>query len=761
MTQEFKKVMLQKLCRMNLDETRDVFATMLMNCNSSQTTLTSSITNAMYNPIPIFTELQQMGQNKNVDSSDDDTDESLAKARKKKRKKEKKEKKEREKEEEKKKEKKKTKKEKKKKDKNMNKLRTNETASPTEPELDVDPTEPESDVDPTEPESDNTGAQRQSDDDFSDEVPVTNRPETQKIKQFKAAVRDALKEADEKTLRKRRQDERRDERLQRRLEAQLIHEDEVNIVESQATVENTSALDADSDDNRQPQKHRKKKPSQVENDTSSSEESSADDHDHHAEAATASEAAEPQVGSESEESERSARKTSKKRRKNRRQAVNPSRTSRKLKGKDKYDPHFFEEMDENTTTDDADDGDEDYEEDESEQGEPEHDDDEDDSPPQRPGGKRARALKQKAKASLVQGSSSHDQDDSSPSDPSAASAQDSNPGKKRKKPQGVDDGNEGSQQGQQLQPPKKKRKRKQMEANVAQSPVPASVSSRLASELVVRPRSNHATPGPSSVRARPSIEQNHPITPDRQDKQKDGPRIKEEPGGDDEDLRMFMSPTTPFKNNKGAAKPAVPSSVQNQPQLVNQNSALSLDGGVRVGEYMFFPSRNENNITRLATPSGSRTLSLGISSQARPSATMNGLAAPAQAPTPVPQRQANALSPSQSQTDQWIPHEEQRFECKSCGQRFKWTNNPVGACKPKHPGKIYFRGPTSNVPTDCVYLGRKVYAPQQVPFIAESGKTYSRNFQWNCCGLRVSSSTGRFVQGCQSVRHIQAGGRFS
>lgn len=797
--------MMYRVRDMDPEYAKDVLGTMIVNCTTLQTTLTSGFVKAMDNPISLFQQPQQMNQQmnqntSNTDPSDENIDESFVRVVK--RKKEKRN-------------------GRKGKNNTSSKSRTKETVNSNDHE---------------------------SDDGTDDEVLPTSRAKTEKHKKNrKKAPKKQLREAtdsgkverrrkkeEERALRKERKDERRMKKLLRRLEALRDLEDEDyapaqeakdlnpgsdqekegsaakvskksrskkktsakksrrvekevdNAEEGHTQEENATDLDTDHDNSRRRQKSRKKRPTNAQEKNSSNEGSPAAENQ--AEPAAKPQAADSETDSELEEPQRSASKMLKKlqtsRKKDRRHKKDVTRPSRKDK---KSKRHISEELGENMAEDNI--------------------DVEDGSASQRQsqtglgnvmgsqGVKHARTSKQNAKPTLVDAPSSYEQDASLAG---SSPQRDSNPGKKRSRPQAqsIESSN------------KSAKKQKTDEADNARNPALVAAHEEIRdgstapngqlmgsaqvrcqsapASLVIRPRISRPTP--SNIQMHPFLGQNHPITPSQQDKQPHGSQIKEESvdddDDDDDDIQMFTSPTTPFKNDQGAANSEQPAPAQCQP--ANQNGPHPFTG-VKVGQHTYFVSQSDNNTTRLSTPGGSRTLSLGMNTQAqRPTltpqqqanpfqvlqrtpgdatqiqqpatpgnmsssvnpsssakqkssdkrrntyrgkknglrtpnlksspgqkgglkkraaataassaaqqiATIDNLAAPAQPSTPTPQPQAGAVSPSQSQIARWTLDGELRFKCRFCGVWFKYSDNPVTACRPMHPGKTHLRGLT-------------------------------------------------------------------
>lgn len=307
----------------------------------------------------------------------------------------------------------------------------------------------------------------------------------------------------------------------------------------------------------------------------------------------------------------------------------------------------------------------------------------------------------------------------------SSSSRDSSSTTKRRRLQYEHDDDEEHQQIQLNENSKSPEKRKSNEADAVQSPVSASVPN-LAAQLVVRPRSNLT---PERIQVLPYGGQAQPIFSGLQDEQEESPHIKAEHGDVDDDIQMFTSPTTPFKN-KGTAGSEQPDVIKEPALPISQNSPLP-SGGVRVGRHTFYFSRSENSTTRLSTPSGSRTLSLGIDTQAQPilSTQQQGgscqVLQTQQPAKPKNKERSNAnstalsllskgkssgkrvsthrgkkhgkktqkLKPFLAQKElmaQWRkPDAEQEYNCKSCGAWFKYSENSLGACPPMHPGKIW------------------------------------------------------------------------
>lgn len=298
MSQEFKKTMLDQLCNMDLRTTRDVLGTMLVNCTPSQTTLTSSIINAMYNPISLFPNPQQVSQSStNANAGEEGTDKSFVKAKKKKGKK---------------------------------KLGKDNKSSGSNSK------------------STFKSAEDESNDDITNEVPVSFGAKAKKLEDFKRAIKKRLRETtgsgrvvfrgkeEAETALRKRKNERRDRKLFRRLQ-------------DQNTADSIMVLGTDSDDNLRPQSSRKDL-RHVQEDADSDGESFAAGG--HIETATPLEVVDPEAVCELAESQSSARKKSKKSSKSgkKRQAKNATRTSRKYK---KSDWHFSEDLSENIAEDDS------------------------------------------------------------------------------------------------------------------------------------------------------------------------------------------------------------------------------------------------------------------------------------------------------------------------------------------------------------------------------------------------------------------------
>lgn len=104
-----------------------------------------------------------------------------------------------------------------------------------------------------------------------------------------------------------------------------------------------------------------------------------------------------------------------------------------------------------------------------------------------------------------------------------------------------------------------------------------------------------------SEHQRPSQDRAVIVTANSQVPQDDDCQVKQE--ADDDEIEMFMSPITPFRNKPAAAQEKRP---------LNQSQSVPSDpSGVKIGQHTYFVSQNDGNTTQLATPSGSRTLSLG------------------------------------------------------------------------------------------------------------------------------------------------------
>lgn len=486
------------------------------------------------------------------------------------------------------------------------------------------------------------------------------------------------------------------------------------------------------------------------------------------------------------------------------------------------------------------------------------------------GSKRAWASKQKAKPSWVDRLSNADvSEEDEPATPNQSfPIQNPKSGTQRKRGRGDDEDDEDSQESDSSPSTKNsaKKRKKQGDNNdsnerhgqevVAREP---SVRARLLSSS---PSAVDHTQSPSSsvAQVRPFPRAYSTITPHRQQGHEAGPsRTKEEPDGDS-DIQIFNKPITPFKKGKAAMKPRGPLPIRARDQLTPENSS-PLVGGVKIGQHTYFMTDNGGNPSILATPSGSRTLSLGnvgpqarhrqprLASQTRAGPFRSsdshgsnthrsdshspashspdshnsdthgsarqgaeGRAAHAQSVrskpeiknrvkaesafqsspgqlqkssksnggssknasltpsksekisikkwkeamaaspnTPKSQQNINLGTPSLDQISQWTPEGERRFKCNFCGRWFKYSQNPDASCQGMHPGEHFPHRAHSRLSpvVDFAYIGFKIRVPHEEVMAAKDVIDVQKTYRWDCCGLRVGPTHGRFKDGCR------------
>lgn len=574
-TRQFKKENLERLRRMQPAEMRAVLATMLMDCNVSTTTLSKSFANAMDNPLFLLEQFEQ--KNDASSSTDEAIKKKSTKTKKKKRNKLKRD--------------------------AASKSRSKKQSKAVEDDTDdgindKEPTKRRSKLKRREKASKKASKKRQrdvsSDDGQSDD--------------------DRLREKEEKRARrKERRDERRQQKTLKRLEKQRDGDDP-DYAPSQTPME----LSADSDNDGQ---------SPAPDDNTERARSSDSESERRSVPAVVSdndEDEEPQSAADAVKSSKKSRKSKKNRRKKSRKESNeneseleePGSSARKMvkklmkSGKEKpakkakagrasrKGNNVSQELGESIQAVDVSNG----EQNTQAQSPMSLEDSSRDSL----GGKRARASKQKAKPSLVDRLSHAGvpEDDDAPATPGRPlPTQQPEAGTQRKRGRG--DG-EGLQENDLSASNKRRKTHDDHDANeldgqqVAAQPLASSPSAAVQAQ----------SPNSVVAQVRPFPGTYTAITPRiQQEHEAPVPRIKQE-FEDDTDIQMFNSPITPFKIGNAVVNTRGPLPIRGRVQRTPENSTPLL-GGHKVGQHTYFVRENGGNASILATPTGSRTLSLG------------------------------------------------------------------------------------------------------------------------------------------------------
>lgn len=230
---------------------------------------------------------------------------------------------------------------------------------------------------------------------------------------------------------------------------------------------------------------------------------------------------------------------------------------------------------------------------------------------------------------------------------------------KRKRPRGVED------DGELLEKATKKARVKNVQGQVEEhppmdDPQPLTATSKAVVQLPVRPRSVSTASHVSRVSVPDSSlpvasVSNGPV-PQR------GPDIKQE---SDDEVQMFLNPTTPFKKVPFGIKVEGPSSVQ-------QKSGRAAAGLAQTNpaRRLFQGSPQQAQ----ATQPSATSVRLGRSPLGRPSSQ-------AQQRTPTSQRPNRA-----QQVPTSVKDKEHEFRCTACSVWFRYRENREGACRKYHPG---------------------------------------------------------------------------
>lgn len=234
---------------------------------------------------------------------------------------------------------------------------------------------------------------------------------------------------------------------------------------------------------------------------------------------------------------------------------------------------------------------------------------------------------------------------------------------KKKRPRDVED------DGELLEKATKKARVKNVQGQVEEhpqtdDPQPLTATSKAVVQLPVRPRSMSTASHVSRVSVPNSSLPVASVSNGRVTQR--GPDIKQE---SDDELQMFMEPTTPFKKVPFGIKVEGPSSVQQK----SVHAATGL-AQVNLARRLFQGSQQAQATEPSATP-----VPLGRSPFGRPPSQ-------AQQRTPISQRPNRAQQVPTSVTDK---DKEREFRCTACSTWFRYRENREGACRKYHPGMFY------------------------------------------------------------------------